>query len=620
MDPPSPSALAFQAFSRTNRNRFDPGPGPAPLTPEDVARSVQALADAVLQLRCEVTNLRLALDTLSSDRPSTPVRFLEKTVSALVEALHQDRVESRLLLQQLNCHFDNIRPSSCFCIGAWLWLSTKLLTCSHLLIPWIRFFAVMSAEFPAQLASALAASDFDRDEPFTPPRVKRYKNRSFVREVGGAQLAQAPDQLQVQAVAPQSSDAAPAALNPALPVLPLTPPVSTAALPCEPQAGSPISGSSPRSLPPPISIPSSSAFATPKSARSSGTGSWSVVSPALRSLFRPQSKYGPPLPRPAHLQARTPRRGPYPAPVPGCTPLPLPRYHRSPPAGFSAPLPAPVLRPASFYAIYPSSRLAQAACPKALQASGSELKLADPSAAHGASQMHSQTLAKHSVLPKVASNGFGSTQPLGQALRPPLAGLASAQPGAVLQETLHTQAWDSILLLWHSLCEFIAPLSQVVQELATSVNRRALTLKLLQVNSDTTVSRYVSSCLSFFSFVADLGLDLSALTQVQAVEAVMALHLSKHQDQDDPLDASSAALVHPVNTLKALRWLIKVTLLRFPDAYGGLFRALSSGPTSDRKEALALPLDFVAFLEALVLDPGSEPSTVSFAGAGSDVD
>ena len=201
--------------------------------------------------------------------------------------------------------------------------------------------------------------------------------------MGGAQLAQAPDQLQVQAVAPQSSDAAPAALNPALPVLPLTPPVFTAALPCEPQAGSPISGSSPRSSPPPISIPSSSAFATPKSARSSGTGSWSVVSPALRSLFRPQSKYGPPLPRPAHLQARTPRRGPYPAPVPGCTPLPLPRYHRSPPAGvgFSAPLPAPVLRPASLYAIYPSNRLA---CPKALQASGSELNLADLSAAHGA--------------------------------------------------------------------------------------------------------------------------------------------------------------------------------------------------------------------------------------------
>ena len=206
------------------------------------------------------------------------------------------------------------------------------------------------------------------------------------------------------------------------------------------------------------------------------------------AFFRPQSKYGPPLPRPAHLQARTPRRGPYPAPVPGCTPLPLPRYHRSPPAGvgFSAPLPAPVLRPASLYAIYPSNRLAQTACPKALQASGAELNLADLSATHGAN------------------------------LRPPLAGLASAQPGAVLQETLHTQAWDSILLLWHSLCEFIAPLSQVVQELATSVNRRALTLKLLQVNSDTTVSRYVSSCLSFFSFVADLGLDLLALTQVQA--------------------------------------------------------------------------------------------------------
>ena len=75
---------------------------------------MQALADDVLQLRCEVTNLRLALDTLSADRNSTPVRFLEETVSALVEALRQDRVESRLLLQQLNCHFDNIQAQLLF--------------------------------------------------------------------------------------------------------------------------------------------------------------------------------------------------------------------------------------------------------------------------------------------------------------------------------------------------------------------------------------------------------------------------------------------------------------------------------------------------------------------------
>ena len=458
----------------------------------------------------------------------------------------------------------------------------------------------MSAECPPQLASALAASDLDQEQDFTPPRVKRYKNRSFLREGLGTQSAQASDRLQVQVVDPPSSDATGSALNPALPVLPLAPPVSAAALPCEPTTCSPRSDFSPQSLPALISIPSGSAFATPKSARSSGTGSWSVISPAQRSLFRP-----------AHLHAREPRRGPYPAPVPGYTPLPLPQYHRSPSAGvrFAAPLPAPVLRPASVYAVYPSSHLAPALCPAAPQASGPQLNSAILATATG------KPLPKQAVRPKVASHGISAEQFLVQALRPPLAGLGSAHPSAVLQEALHTQAWDSILLLWHSLCEFIAPFSQVVQELATSINRRALTLKLLQVNSDTTVLRYVSSCLSFFSFVADLGLDLATLTQVQAVEAIMALHLSKHQDQDDPFDASSAALVHPVNTLKALRWLIKVSLLQFPDAYGGLFRALSSGPTSDRKEALALPLDFVAFLEALVLDPGSEPATVSFAGA-----
>ena len=132
LDPPSPLALALEAFSAewdrqvqerqidgvfqcppaqdwTNSNRSALGPGPATPTAQDVARSVQALADDVLQLRCQVTNLSLALDTLTADRPSTPVRFLEETVSALVEALNQDRTESRLLLQQLNCHFDNIQ-------------------------------------------------------------------------------------------------------------------------------------------------------------------------------------------------------------------------------------------------------------------------------------------------------------------------------------------------------------------------------------------------------------------------------------------------------------------------------------------------------------------------------
>ena len=77
-DPPSPSALAIEAFAAswdqqvdgvfqcppchdwTTSNRASIGPDPAPLSPEDVARSVQALAQNVLQLRCELTNLRLA--------------------------------------------------------------------------------------------------------------------------------------------------------------------------------------------------------------------------------------------------------------------------------------------------------------------------------------------------------------------------------------------------------------------------------------------------------------------------------------------------------------------------------------------------------------------------------
>ena len=58
-----------------------------------------------------------------------------------------------------------------------------------------------------------------------------------------------------------------------------------------------------------------------------------------------------------------------------------------------------------------------------------------------------------------------------------------------------------------------------------------------------------------------------------------------------------------------------MALLRFPDTYTGLFRALASGPATDRKETLPLPLDFIGFLEALVLDTASEVCTVAFAGS-----
>ena len=81
------------------------------------------------------------------------------------------------------------------------------------------------------------------------------------------------------------------------------------------------------------------------------------------------------------------------------------------------------------------------------------------------------------------------------------------------------------------------------------------------------------------------------------------------------LDRGQIALVFPLNTLKALRWLVKTVNLAFPDLYSGLFRALSSQPSSDRSEAMPLPLDFVAFLESVVLDPSSSQEFALFAGS-----
>ena len=107
-DPPSPSALAIEDFAATwaqqvdgvfqcppchdwtNSKRASLCPGPAPLTPEDVARSVRALRNDFVQLRCDFENLRLVVESLALDR---------------------------LVLQRLPAHFDNIQTQVAFLHG-----------------------------------------------------------------------------------------------------------------------------------------------------------------------------------------------------------------------------------------------------------------------------------------------------------------------------------------------------------------------------------------------------------------------------------------------------------------------------------------------------------------------
>ena len=357
-------------------------------------------------------------------------------------------------------------------------------------------------------------------------------------------------------------------------------------------------------LSPPLPVCSQSFImsATPKS--SAASGSWSVVASLHpgTTLDRPTSKSHP---LPAPNRTLCPRTRPSVALVPSATPLPAPtrlNVHRAY-LPLEAPLPPPNYQPARVYSIYPSEAHAtQVLTP--LQEGVTSASEAEPP--------HLSSLVRPSPKGSAALKSGDHTT----ALCPEAAANASNLRGVVLQSTLHSEAWDAVLLLWRSLVDIIGPYSSVLQQqLQGSPNGPALTLKLLQLNADTTALRYVKACLTYFEFLIDLGHSLDNLSQLAAVEAVYALHCSRSQDDDFSLDREQIALVFPLNTLKALRWLVKTVTLHFPDLYSGLFRALSAQPSSDRSEAMPLPLDFVAFLESVVLDPLSAPELALFAGS-----
>ena len=341
--------------------------------------------------------------------------------------------------------------------------------------------------------------------------------------------------------------------------------------------------------------------ATPKS--SAASGSWSVVASLHpgTTLERPASKSHP---LPAPNRTLCPRTRPSVALVPGATPLPAPtrlNIHRAC-LPSEAPLPPPHYQPARAYSTYPSeAHGVQVFAP--LQEGARSASEAEPP--------HRSSFVRPSPKGPAALKSSDHTP----ALCPEAAAIASNLGGVVLQSTLHSEAWDAILLLWRSLVDIIGPYSSVLQQLQGSPNGPALTLKLLQLNADTTALRYVKACLAYFEFLVDLGHSLDNLSQLAAVEAVYALHCSRSQDDDSSLDREQIALVFPLNTLKALRWLVKTVTLHFPDLYSGLFRALSAQPSSDRSEAMPLPLDFVAFLESVVLDLLSAPELALFAGS-----
>ncbi|CAE7492559.1 unnamed protein product, partial [Symbiodinium sp. CCMP2592] len=173
---------------------------------------------------------------------------------------------------------------------------------------------------------------------------------------------------------------------------------------------------------------------------------------------------------------------------------------------------------------------------------------------------------------------------------------ATSTARVTLQNDVHAKLRAKGLLLWRQLVLLLAPLSSALQEILESASSEALLAQLVASVADTTLVRYVQSCLQYFALLQDLGFDASRISQVQAYDVMIQLYRSPEDEEEVPTSC------FPLNTLKALRWMVKVATISFPDLYTGLFHSVAHQRNeADRRESVPLPLDFVAYLEFCLL-------------------
>ncbi|CAE7611146.1 unnamed protein product [Symbiodinium sp. CCMP2592] len=173
---------------------------------------------------------------------------------------------------------------------------------------------------------------------------------------------------------------------------------------------------------------------------------------------------------------------------------------------------------------------------------------------------------------------------------------ANSTARVTLQNDVHAKLRAKGLLLWRQLVLLLSPLSSALQEILESASSEALLSQLVSSVADTTLVRYVQSCLQYFALLQDLGFDASRISQVQAYDVMIQLYRSPEDEEEVPTSC------FPLNTLKALRWMVKVATISFPDLYTGLFHSVAHQRNeADRRESVPLPLDFVAYLEFCLL-------------------
>ena len=134
---------------------------------------------------------------------------------------------------------------------------------------------------------------------------------------------------------------------------------------------------------------------------------------------------------------------------------------------------------------------------------------------------------------------------------PSVAAKRPRNAGGALQADVHARHWSQVFVLWALVVSSLEPASQILRQAAASVNSEAITKSLLSRVSDTTALRYLTVIQIFLETCSDLGFAVQSLSAVQLIDIVCAMRSEPRQK------------IHSTNSLKAIRWLVKILQLEW---------------------------------------------------------
>ena len=173
-----------------------------------------------------------------------------------------------------------------------------------------------------------------------------------------------------------------------------------------------------------------------------------------------------------------------------------------------------------------------------------------------------------------------------------------------LQSDVHSTRRKFLHLLWDEVCIEILDFSPTLQSIRQSQFSADLQYRLLSKFADTTSSRYLSQVLEFFRCMHSLGYSLNSLQSHHALDILFVIHQSSSSSSLQNLGTSH---------IKALRWLVNLTNLTFPDLYEASFSTLLH-QECEKKESLPLPLFLLYSWELDVCNANLDKSERLFKG------